>query len=177
MKMEYIVVLVVAAFLLLCGIFYAVHVLTTDWCYVSTVDPPSGKAGFGEVDGFTYSPYSYSELSEKSDAVISGVVINATDSVSMKNISQNNTSFQDYISGGSSYSDLTILVNECYLGGSSISDFVIVRVFDDRSYKNYRWGDEFVLYLIEDPGVTKDIGPKHYLIMTPMGQIRCENDS
>ncbi|WNY27652.1 hypothetical protein [Methanolapillus ohkumae] len=128
------------------------------------------------VYSYTFSNITYPELSQKSDVVLSGVVIHVADPIPINKSTSTSPeiSSHDFISGGSSYSDVTILVNQCYQG-SSISDFAVIRIFDHNFYDNYNWGDFFVFYLIEDPGVTKDVGPMHYLIMTPRGQIRCQN--
>ncbi|MDV0447368.1 hypothetical protein MsAg5_12540 [Methanosarcinaceae archaeon Ag5] len=126
---------------------------------------------------FDYSDYSYAELSNKSDVVLSGVVIDVGEPVLAQTGLKGNIFYQDYISDGNAYTDLTVLVNECYQGGDNISDFVTVRIFDNHFYnEEYKWGDNFVFFLIEDPGITKKIGPDHYLIMTPMGQINRQSD-
>jgi len=84
-------------------------------------------------------------------------------------------------SGESIYTDMTFEIEKFYKGEGPKE--VIVRTLsgtvdefhmNEASYINvedFKEGDEYTLFLIEDDGPTTDFGPKHYIVLTARGKL------
>ncbi|MDR2944300.1 MAG: hypothetical protein LBU81_04360 [Methanosarcinales archaeon] len=150
----------------------------------------------------TYPFYSYGELYNISDVVVSGTVIsigdaswstkdsNAPNGIVFIEGTDENGPYIEYSINLSPneviYTDFVFYADDVYKGNLKENE-LIVRSFggtvDGFTMKfdssldssNYQKGDQILLFLMEDIGITKDLGSKHYTIVTPRGQLISEN--
>lgn len=135
-----------------------------------------------------YSDYTYAELHNKSDLVVSGVVIHVTDPEPMNfQKSENRFSslfskeeeiqepiYEELMETGFSYSDVTLLIND-YFRGKKTSDFVTIRIINNQpNESDYHWGDSGIFFLSknENPNEKETSEPDYYLVVTPRGENR-----
>ncbi|WNY25840.1 hypothetical protein [Methanolapillus millepedarum] len=85
------------------------------------------------------------------------------------------------------YTDIVFSIENVYKGTSN-SNEIIIRLpggtvdqiqqyyIDGLNPDDFSKGDELFLYLAEDDGLHKDIGPEHYVIITPWGKLNHRGD-
>ncbi|WNY25495.1 hypothetical protein MsAc7_10470 [Methanolapillus millepedarum] len=160
----------------------------------------NGDSVFSTTSNASVPYYTYEELNEKSDLIVYGTIIEISDPkwstvdgeqpkgvYKEKGVTEKGEECVYYYFNLQPderiYTDMTFLVEECYKGDVVKSEKIIIRSFggiigefkmNDVEHLNpedFKKGDKILLYLREDTGTIKDIGPTHYVILTPRGKL------
>ncbi|WNY23570.1 hypothetical protein MmiHf6_08790 [Methanimicrococcus hongohii] len=147
---------------------------------------------------------SYEDMNKYSDLIVLGTVTKISDpkwstvsgkqpvGITIKEVMEKDGKYLyytfDYKENETIYTDITFLVNECYKGeltskeitirsfGGTIGEFRM-NDFDYLNPEDFKEGEEILLYLTEDRmGITKDIGPEHYIFLSPTGKLYAKGD-
>lgn len=147
----------------------------------------------------------YEDIYKHSDFIVSGTVIKISDSkwstddgkqpegIKIEEITEKDGKYLYYTfdlkENETIYTDITFFVNECYKGelkskeivirsfGGTIGEFK-THDFDYLNPENFKEGEEILLYLTEDKmGSTKDVGPEHYVFISPLGKLYFEDEN
>lgn len=149
----------------------------------------------------TYPYYTYEELTEKSDLIVVGSIIQKEkakwstkdgkqpDGIQIKeSINEHGDKVFDYyvnISEGETiYTDMVFLVETAYKGELTSKE-IIIRSFggtvgsfqmdDLLNPDDFNEKEKMMLYLVKDDGSTKDIGAEHYVVL-PGGKPTSEDN-
>jgi hypothetical protein len=145
--------------------------------------------------------YTYSEMKEKSDLIVYGTVVeisnskwSTSDGKQPKGVHKEERITEkgekgiyftfDLLPNEGIYTDMTFLIEECYKGNITKSEKIIIRSFggtvgefkmndvEALNPEDFKEGEKLVLYLTKDAtGTIKDVGPEHYVILTPRGKL------
>lgn len=143
-----------------------------------------------------YPDYNLSELFNRSDLIVSGVVINVTEPVKMTPDTESAYIYEELMETGVSYYYVTLVVKD-YFKGRKTSDFVTVKIVSNQTNETeYNWGDAVFFYLAENENSSEESdsdsssdsssvsssdsssvsSSDSYLIVTPRGENRFVED-